>query len=125
MSKNALEMLGQLVAREIRDSSISNLDRYLNGQFRGQHAAFVRSVFEQHQGDPERLMREMVPLIVDETISIFLQVLDEHLEQVRLMVQEEKGLVSPYQYTDVLEAEYLPEDGWVAQYSKERRTNSE
>ncbi len=122
MNENALDLLGRIVTEEIRDNSIRNIDRYLEGNFKGKYAKFVRSVFERNLSSPESLMREMIPLIVDETIDIFLQVLDLKMKQISIHINMNGKSVSPYEFTDALEAEYLPDDGWVANYSKERRT---
>lgn len=121
MSETALEVLGRLVAREVRDSAIGNVDHFLDGRYHGKHADFVRRLFDKHRHDPKALLYHFIPVIVDETISIFLQALDESMERVVIQVDEEGRTVSPYEYTDALEAEYRPDDGWIATYSRERR----
>lgn len=120
---NALERLGKIVAAEIRDSAISNFDRYLSGQYKGQHAERIRHKVEELRHDPDALLHNMIPTIVDETITIFLQVLDEYLDTVVIKVDEGEKLVSPYEYTDALGVHYDAEDegGWITMYSKQRR----
>ncbi len=122
MPETALELLGRLVAREIRDNTIRNFDHYLRGESRGQYAQAMWALYEEHQDDSKALLEAFIPVIVDETIGMFLQVLDEHLDRVVLQVDEGEALRSPYDYTDALEAEYRPEDGWIATYSQERRS---
>ena len=120
MHETALELLGRLVAREIRDNTIRNFDQYLRGESRGEYAKAVWALYEEHEDDPKALLEAFIPVIVDETIGIFLQVLDEYLDRVVIQVDEGEELKSPYAYTDALEGEYRPEDGWIATYSKER-----
>jgi hypothetical protein len=120
MHETAIELLGRLVAREIRDNTIRNFDQYLRGKSRGKYAKAVWALYEEHRDDSKALLEAFIPVIVDETIGIFLQVFDEHLDRVMIQVDEGEELKSPYAYTDALEAEYRPEDGWIATYSQER-----
>ena len=80
------------------------------------------ALYEEHQDDSRALLEAFIPVIVDEAIGIFLQVLDAHLDRVVIQVDEGEALRSPYDYTDALEAEYRPKDGWIATYSQERRS---
>ena len=118
---NALDLLGRLVAAEVRDCAIQNFDTFMAGTAKGKYAEAVRSKIAELRHDPDALLQDMIPVVVDETITIFLQVLDEYLDTVQIKVKEGDELVSPYEYTDGLIAEYAAEgDGWIAKYSKQR-----
>lgn len=122
MSETALDLLGQIVGREVRDNAIGNFDGYLEGNYRGAYANAVRALYEERQHDPRALLHAFIPVIVDETIGIFLQALDQHIDRVVLEVKEGTDQKSPYEYTDALEAEYRPGDGWIATYSQARHS---
>lgn len=121
---NALEHLGKIVVQDVRDYTITQLDGIIAGKYQGVFAQHIRQKISELGHDPQALLHALIPDIVDDTLTVLLQVLDAHVGSVVIEVREGEEWVSPYAYTDALGAFYdtEDEDGWMAMYSQQRRT---
>lgn len=119
-SEKAAEGFGAAIA-SARDSAISNFDLFFTGDSQGKYAQFIKSIYSNIEDDPKATLSALLPCIVDETIGIVLQVMDEMLDQGRLDIKIKvgEGEISIYDVYEHLEPEYYPKDGWVHKYSKE------
>ena len=121
---NALEPLGKIIVQEVRDYTITQLDGIIAGQYKGAFAQHIRQTISELGHDPQALLHTLFPDIVDNTLTVLLQVLDAQVGSVVIEVMEGEEWVSPYAYTGALGTLYdtEDEDGWIAMYSQQRRT---
>ncbi|UQN05164.1 hypothetical protein [Deinococcus sp. QL22] len=119
VSDAVLDRIGRLFV-DARDATISNYDRYTSDKPGGKYGQFINGIYQGIGDDSKEAFAALLPCIVDETLRIVLQLLDERLDRILLKVEEEGVERSPYDFTDALEAEYDPEDGWVHRFSQQR-----
>lgn len=114
-----LDSIGHLFV-DARDATISNIDKCISGEQRGKYARFITDMYQGIDDESKDAFASLLPCIVDEALSIVLQLLDERQSRILLRIEVEGVERSPYEFTDALEAEYAPEDGWIHRFSQQR-----
>jgi hypothetical protein len=122
VENSAIEEFGKLLVEKVRDVVIQNCDRRLRPDAKSVVAKRWREVMRH--ATPESLVKEIIPDIVDDTISGLLGAIDQELLQLSFTASsgETVNLVSVARDYGELSGSYGPgtTSGWVAQHSKER-----
>lgn len=122
MANSAIEEFGKLLVEKVRDVVIQGCDRELGPEAQSVVAKRWREVMRH--ATPESFAKEIIPDIVDDTISGLLDAIDQELLQLSFTSSagESVNLVSVARREGELTGYYGTgiSSGWVAQYSKER-----
>jgi hypothetical protein len=118
--KVLLDTFGRLLVQNVRDEMIQWFDAATTHQRRDIYSRELAEHFQTLSPEARIAISELVPLLVDETISVFLQQFDLE-ERLRLEMQDTDGTyVNLLELTDGLEAEYRVVEGWAASFSTQR-----
>ena len=122
MENSAIDEFGKLLVEKVRDVVIQSCDRGLGPDAHSVVAKRWRKVMRH--ATPESFAKEIIPDIVDDTISVLLDAIDQELLQLSFTAStgETVDLVSVARSDGELSGSYGPgtSSGWVAQHSKER-----
>lgn len=121
MPRRAIEELGILLVRHVRDVAIRSCDEQLLPQCQTRMAQRWRRAAIPFQG---RVPPEVViPDCVDETIVTFLRAIDQGLLPLSYTAENGDCIDLVKEGRAELAAKYLAPDGWRARFSKERFTD--
>lgn len=114
-------MIGKAVV-DARDTTISNFDSFFDKRHPGRYAQFISDIYVRIPEEAAEAVRELLPCIVDETLAILLQKIDRlyNDDEIDIIIKHGSDSVSLFEAVDILSPEYLPNDGWVGRFSKER-----
>lgn len=113
MDKN-LNLFGELLMKEVRDTSIQEMDKIIDGKMKGEIAEKIQSELTQLEGNKE-MLKKIIPSIIDRTLDSLLFCIEENPE-IELLYNGE-NLVD---LSDGLSGELYSDDGWIKKYSRER-----
>lgn len=113
MDKN-LNLFGELLMKEVRDTSIQEMDKIIDGKMKGEIAEKIQSELTPLEGN-EEILKKIIPSIIDRTLDSLLFCIEENPE-IELLYNGE-NLVD---LSDGLSGELYSDDGWIKKYSKER-----
>jgi len=119
MSDNVLDRFGEVLIQSVRDRTISNWDKILDGQMKGYSAQQVKKKIEGYSEEQKEILKWLVPKIVDTGLHNLLAMVEEH-QNIKLKVtgNGENGNIGDL--SDGLAGELYTEDGWISRFSKER-----
>jgi len=119
MSDKVLDKFGEVLMQSVRDRTISNCDKILNGQMKGITAQQVIEKLEGFSDEQIETLKWIIPQIVDESLHNFLFMIEEcNNINVEVQINNETGNVR--ELSDGLAGELYTEDGWIFRFSKER-----
>lgn len=120
MPNNVLDRLGEILITRVRDKTISDWDKILDGRMKGATAERVRAEIGAADATSASLCRRMIPRIVDTTIHHLLWTLEQE-ESIKLSFEFEGTVVSDAcAESDGLSGELYGGHGWIARFSNER-----
>lgn len=119
MSKEIADKFGKLIVEHVRDSMISYLDLAQQGKRGGIYGRKIHSKLLQMDDTSLEAFNEMVPFIVDCTISGFLQIFDLE-DQWEIAYIENEKITLLHEILEGLQAEYSYSEGWPKQFSQTR-----
>ena len=114
MNKN-LNKFGELFINEVRDVTISSLDKMIDGTMKGITAQEIKEKFLNISNEYIEIVKWLIPKIVDINLHNVLFMIDEYDEIELLFNQESLKCIS-----DGLAGELYSEDGWINKFSNER-----
>jgi hypothetical protein len=121
VSRTALDAFGLFLMTKVRDPAIGHWDKILTGKMSADRAIFeaLEDLRPEHR---ELLMNEVVPGVVDVVLHYLLAGLDEE-EVIHVSIQIDSQEVRDLaRESDLLVWELYGPDGWIALFSKKRRT---
>ena len=119
MSDNILDNFGEVLMRSVRDRTISNWDKILNGKMKGLSAQQVMEKTEEFSEEQKEILKWIIPKIVDVGLHNFLAMIEEYEDiNVEVVTNGERGNIR--ELSDGLAGELYTEDGWISKFSKER-----
>lgn len=119
MSANNLDKFGELLMESVRDRTISNWDKILNGKMKGLSAQQVMEKIEGFSEEQKEILKWIIPKIVDVGLHNFLAMIEE-CENINVEVISNGGNSNIRELSDGLAGELYSEDGWIYRFSKER-----
>ena len=119
MINNVLDYFGETLMESVRDRTISNWDKILDGKKKGFSAQQVREKIEGFSEEQKEILKWMIPKIVDVGLHNFLAMVEECKNiNVEVVSNGESGNIR--ELSDGLAGELYTEDGWISKFSKER-----
>lgn len=119
MNAIAMDMYGKALMSEVRDETISQIDRTIDGKMRDESSQLIKEKLSQFNSDQLETLKWLVPQIVDLSLHNLLTMIEQS-EVVKIMVIDGKNNVDINQVSDGLAGELYTEDGWIARFSQER-----
>lgn len=118
MSKSAIDELGELLTRYVRDAAIQSCDMQLRPDVQSPVARRWRAAAATAGGNlPPDVV---IPDCVDETISALLQAIDQGLLRLSFTTSNGETVDLSEEGLGELSGWYMGSGGWRAMYSKER-----
>jgi len=118
VARNPLDVVGELLMVRVRDKSIEDWEKILDGRMKGQSAEKVRQEFVVTGSEMPDIVRRMVPRIVDTVLHHLLWTLEQ--DQAVNLSNESDGTVTPNirEASDGLSGELYGARGWIAKFSQ-------
>lgn len=117
---DALQTLGELLMRRVRDEAIEEWDKIIDGKLRSDRALKVQSKLNQMSPDQIDTVRILVPQIVDSCLHHLLWTL-EQANEVEVNVRLPEGSAQEIrEMSDGLPGELYGSNGWIAKFSRQR-----
>jgi hypothetical protein len=120
MTRIHLDIVGQLLMTQVRDRSIEDWERILDGRMKGQTAERVRRELTGTGDEALELLSRTVPRVVDTVLYHVLRTL-EHDQTLKLSVEVD-GKFTPCvsEVSDGLSGELYGERGWIRKFSQKK-----
>jgi len=120
MSDNCLDKFGELLMTHVRDKTIEDWDKIIDGRMKGLSAERVRKELIETGVDHSIILRKVIPRIVDTTLHHLLWTLEQE-SALNLSIETESDSFSNVcDASDGLSGELYGKRGWIARFSKER-----
>ena len=110
-----LEKFGEIFMLEVRDRTIREYDKILNGTMKGIIAEQVRDTLSDFDAEQIEKIKWLIPKIVDTELHKFLYLI-ESSDEIDLLFHQQ----NIKELSDGLSGELYTEDGWIMKYSQER-----
>lgn len=122
MARNPLDIVGEFLMLRVRDKSIEDWEKILDGRMKGQMAEKVRQEFSDSGSEVPDVVKHMVPRIVDTVLHHLLWTLEQ--EQTINLSIEADGTITPSirEVSDGLSGELYGERGWIVKFSQKQST---
>ncbi len=120
MSKEALDVFGSLLMRRVRDRTISEWDKIVDGQMKGLTAEHVQEILVPFDAQQVEALHQLIPRIVDTSLHYLLWMLEQE-KSVSISVRTDTEVVPNLQeISDGLAGELYGQRGWITKFSKQR-----
>lgn len=120
MPNRELDRFGEILIRQVRDKVISDWDRVLSGDQKGETANEVRTILALSGGDAASVVSKVIPKLVDSALHQLLQTVEEE-RAIRVSIGDDKSTaVSLREASDGLAGELYGRRGWIARFSQQR-----
>jgi len=119
MSKAALDRIGELLVKQVRDPSIDDIRNVLLGQTGGDDAEAVRKALAGVEAEALARFVAVIPELVDQVVHNLCVMLEED-EDLDLVLKTSAGDVAACEESDGLAGELYGENGWLAQFGAKR-----
>lgn len=117
MSNNETDFFGEILMHDVRDRTISIWRKYLDGTMKGETAIRVAKMIDKISDSEKEKFKELIPLIVNESIYNTLQMFEQN-DNVILKVIQNNEEINLTQISDGLSGELFSDDGWIKKYSE-------
>ena len=121
MTKTTLDEFGNRLIREVRDKTISDWDRILCGQMKGERAERIRETIESLPHQASGVISSLVPDVVDSVLHHLLNWLEQ--EEVYCVSAEIDGETDKNisLSSDGFAGELYGQRGWIQRFSDYRK----
>ena len=110
-----LNMFGEVLMKDVRDASIHEMDKIIDGKMTGEIAERIQCILKEKENTVE-IIKAITPYIIDRTLDNLLFCIEENTDIEVLYKKENVAVLS-----DGLSGELYSDDGWIEKYSKERK----
>lgn len=117
MNNKILDEFGEILMRSVRDRTISEWDRILDGKMKGSTAQKVLSRLEGFTEEQKDTLKWLLPQIVDFGLDNLLVMLEECRSINVVVVNHDGESGNIRELSDGLAGDLY---GWIPQFSKER-----
>lgn len=118
MSEKALDNFGEILIREVRDKTIMNWKKMLDGRMKGNTAQQVIEKLDCFTDQQIKILEWMLCKFADNQLHNLLFMLEEN-SNIDLTIDESGKKQNIRELSDGLAGELYTEDGWIARFSKE------
>jgi hypothetical protein len=116
MTNPALDQFGRLIVEEVRDRTIHDWNKIVDGQMQGRTGQAVREMLTSFNPEQIGIIHRLIPQIVDGTLHFALWNLSE-TEWLSITVQAEDGsVINLRDISDGLHGDLLD---WILRFSNE------
>jgi len=120
MSENPLDVLGELLMAQVRDKSIEDWEKILDGRMKGQTAEVLRQELAGSDKAVPDILKRMVPCVVDTVLHHLLWTLEQE-QAIKLSIEiDGKATPSMRELSDGLSGELYGERGWIVKFSQKQ-----
>jgi glutamyl-tRNA reductase len=117
MSNEALETFGSLLMTQVRDRTIREWDKMVEGQMKGMRADNVQKLLAAFDSEDREPLQLLIRKVVDATLHNLLWTLEQE-KSVSIAVQTSSVLVpSLREVSDGLAGELYGKRGWIVRFS--------
>lgn len=120
MASTPLDQFGESLIQGVRDQSISDWDKILDGKMKGRTAELIRDEISRVNPDLLPLLRDIIPRIVDTTLHHFLAEVEKDQTVKVLVSVNDTDSIDIREESDGLTGELYGNRGWIARFSKKR-----
>ncbi len=117
-NKEILEQFGKYVGSDAFDSSYGSIVEILNATCPNQMMQDKVELFSRFSSKEKKVIREYIYELISGTLFDFLRIFEEHPE-FKIVYEENGQQVDLNKISEMLKAEPIIENGWIAKYSKE------
>jgi len=112
------DCFGEVFIRQVRDRTITEWEKIIDGRMKGVTAKKVRDEINVANSEVSKILIRMVPRIVDTAIHNVLWSLEQE-QSVNLFVEKDgEGPANIRDESDGLAGELYGENGWIARFSQ-------
>jgi hypothetical protein len=113
MSKQSLDLFGKILINNVRDESIDDWERILEGKMNDEES---KQIYNTLSDSEKALLGRFLPKIVDTTLHHLLWTLEqEEILELTVNTGIEKENIN--EISDGLAGELYSEDGWICRFS--------
>lgn len=117
-----LDHFGSTLVQRVRDKAIQDWDMILDGRMKDSNSLGIRHRLSGLSKEQLQIVSWLIPQVVDTTLHHLLWTLEQE-ESIKVSVQVgAERLEDVSQSSDGLSGELPSEEGWIARFSKQRRT---
>lgn len=113
---SVLDEFGKIFIEEIRDISIEDMDKMIEGTMKGEDSKIIFEKILNFTDEQKDILKFVVSITVDKVLDSFLFMIEQH-ENIGLLY---KG-INLNEESDGLSGELYTEDGWIQKYTSQRR----
>ncbi|PTY01180.1 epimerase [Verrucomicrobia bacterium LW23] len=113
----SLDHFGSLIIKRIRNATIEDWARILDGRMKGATATHVQSLLTQHSPDVKDVIEQLLPKIVDTAIHHMLWTIEQE-NDLKVMIKSPDGIIDVKEESDGLAGELYGEKGWIARHGQ-------
>ena len=117
MGDQILDEFGKIVMARVRDQTISEWDKMVDGQMKGRTAEHVKKLVSSLDDSEKAIMHQLIPSIVDTTLFYLLFMFEEEKRLRVIMMDNNNSPKDLRSISDGLGGELY---GWIPRFSKER-----
>jgi hypothetical protein len=117
-NKEILEQFGKYVGSDAFYSSYGSIVEILNATCPNQMMQDKVELFSRFSSKEKKVIREYIYELISGTLFDFLRIFEEHPE-FKIVYEENGQQVDLNKISEMLKAEPIIENGWIAKYSKE------
>ena len=122
MSREALDLLGRILMRSVRDESVNDIRQTVSGGMKGTDAEQIRSRLAALNESAIAALEQVVPDLVDQVIHNLLAAVEQNA-QIEIVVRGDVE-VRASEASDGLAGELYGGAGWIARFSEVSRKES-
>lgn len=120
MNRETLDIFGSLLMRRVRDQTISEWDKEIDGEMKGLTAQHIEGILNSLNAKQINVLHQLIPRIVDTSLFNMLIMLEEE-KSIQIAVHSETGVtINLRDISDGLAGELYGSRGWISQFSHQR-----
>jgi hypothetical protein len=120
VSHAALDLFGKLLMQRVRDESIEEWDKTLDGRMKAPSLRRIHREFAGLEPSAQAFISRLIPQVVDTTLHYLLWTLEQE-DTVRVAVEAgDESVPDLSEVSDGLSGEVYGEEGWFARFSSQR-----
>jgi hypothetical protein len=117
-NKEILDQFGKYVGSDAFDSSYGSMIEILNATCPNQMMQDKVELFSRFSSEEKKIIKEYIYDLTSGTIFDFLRIFEEHPE-FKIVYEENGQQVDLNKISEMLKAEPIIDNGWIARFSKE------
>ena len=108
-----LDEFGKIFINEVRDKSIEEMQKRIDGSMKGESAKLVQEKVDKFNYEQKEFLKYILSLTVNNTLHNFLWMIEQY-DELKLLYND----TDIREESDGLTGELYTEDGWIEKYTK-------